>query len=100
MTQPIRTPRLLVEHLRDSIRHGELDALAIRLPKHTSVYTSGDAAEMVYFIEGGQIKLVVSSLEGKECLLTICTAGDLFGESCLAFPCMRPETAMAMTGRR
>jgi CRP-like cAMP-binding protein len=96
MTQSVRKPHLLMEHLRDSFRHGELDAHTIRLPKHANVYTSGDDAEMIYFVEGGQIKLVMPSLEGKECLLTICTEGDLFGESCLASPDARSETAIAM----
>jgi CRP/FNR family transcriptional regulator, cyclic AMP receptor protein len=96
MTHPVRKPHLLMEHLRDSFRHGELNALTIRLPKHTNVYTSGDDAEMIYFIEDGHIKLVVPTLEGKECLLTICTMGDLFGESCLASLGARLETATAM----
>jgi hypothetical protein len=39
---------------------------------------------MVYFIERGQIKLRMLSPEGKECLLAIHSAGDLFGELCLS----------------
>lgn len=85
-----------MEHLRDSFRYGELRALTIKLQKDQNVYISGDDAEMIYFIESGQIKLVMTSPEGKECLLTIYTVGDLFGESCLALPGARPETATAM----
>ena len=32
---------------------------------------------MVYFIESGQIKLLMLSPEGKECLLAIYTSGDI-----------------------
>ena len=35
---------------------------------------------MVYYIESGQIKLFMLSPEGKECLLAIHSAGDIFGE--------------------
>ena len=51
---------------------------------------------MVYFIETGQIKLLLLSPEGKECLLAIHSGGDIFGELCLAGLGARHETAMAM----
>jgi len=47
---------------------------------------------MVYFIESGQIKLLMLSPEGKECLLAIHTAGDIF----LAGLSSRLEAAIAM----
>ena len=37
---------------------------------------------MVYFIESGQIKLLMLSADGKECLLAIHSGGDIFGELC------------------
>jgi len=51
---------------------------------------------MVYFIESGQIKLLMLSSEGKECLLAIHAAGDIFGELCLSKLGARLETATAM----
>ena len=51
---------------------------------------------MVYFIESGQIKLLMLSPEGRECLLAIHTAGDIFGELCLSGLGPRLETATAM----
>jgi len=51
---------------------------------------------MVYFIESGQIKLLMLSPEGKECLLAIHTAGDIFGELFLAGLSSRLEAAIAM----
>ena len=51
---------------------------------------------MVYFIESGQIKLLMLSPEGKECLLAIHSAGDIFGELCLSGSGARLETATAM----
>lgn len=50
---------------------------------------------MVYVVESGRIKIVMLSPDGKECLIGIHTAGDLFGES--YFGCGHyQETATAM----
>jgi CRP-like cAMP-binding protein len=51
---------------------------------------------LVYFIESGQIKLLMLSPGGKECLLAIHAAGDIFGELCLSGLGARLETAIAM----
>jgi CRP-like cAMP-binding protein len=68
----------------------------VKVCKHENVYTLGDRAETVYFIESGQIKLLTLSPEGKGCLTGIHTQGDTFGELCLAGPPVRRETATAM----
>jgi CRP/FNR family cyclic AMP-dependent transcriptional regulator len=82
--------------LRQSLQFQTIDFASTHLSKHQSVYILGDKAESVYFIESGQIKLLMLSPEGKECLLAIHTAGDTFGELCLAGCRLRQETAMAM----
>jgi CRP-like cAMP-binding protein len=84
------------EQLRESLQHETLNSRAVRIARHPHVYTCGDQDEMVYFIESGQIKLLMLSTEGKECLLAIHSAGDLFGELCLSGSGPRRETATAM----
>jgi len=84
------------QQLRDSLQHETLNSRAIKIKKHNHVYTCGDFAETIYFIESGQIKLLMLSPEGKECLLAIHTAGDIFGELCLSGLGLRLETATAM----
>ena len=84
------------EQMRDSLRHETLNSHAVTIPRHANVYTCGDQDEMVYFIESGQIKLLVVSPEGKECLLAIHSSGDIFGELCLSGLGERHETASAM----
>lgn len=64
--------------------------------RNQSIYTIGDSAIGVYFLESGRIKLLVSSPEGKEGLVGIAVPGDLFGELSLAGACRRDETASAM----
>lgn len=84
------------EQMRDSLRRETLNSRAVTIPRHANVYTCGDQDEMVYFIETGQIKLLLLSPEGKECLLAIHSGGDIFGELCLSGLGARHETATAM----
>jgi len=83
-------------HLRASLEHETRNSRAIKIGRHANVYNSGDPSEMIYFIESGQIKLVINSPEGRECLLAIHGAGDVFGEICLSGLGMRVESATAM----
>src|SRR5678815_913771 len=82
--------------IRESLQQETANSGAIKIARHANVYTCGDQDEMVYFIESGQIKLLMLSSEGKECLLAIHAAGDIFGELCLSKLGARLETATAM----
>jgi CRP-like cAMP-binding protein len=82
--------------LRDSLQRETLSSGAIKIERHSNVYTCGDHDEMVYFIESGQIKLLMLSSEGRECLLAIHSGGDIFGELSLSGLGARLETATAM----
>jgi CRP/FNR family cyclic AMP-dependent transcriptional regulator len=82
--------------LRDSLQRETLNTRAVKVARHASVYNSGDQDEMIYFVESGQIKLLMLSSEGKECLLAIHGGGDIFGELCLSGLGSRQETATAM----
>ena len=84
------------ERMRDSLRRETINSRAVTIRRHANVYTCGDQDEMVYFIESGQIKLLVVSPEGKDCLLAIHGHGDIFGELCLSGLGARQETAIAM----
>lgn len=84
------------QQLRDSLHKETLNARAITIAKHSHVYTCGDHDEMVYFIVSGQVKLLMLSPEGRECLLAIHAEGDIFGELCLSGIGPRLETAIAM----
>jgi CRP/FNR family cyclic AMP-dependent transcriptional regulator len=84
------------QQLRNSLQRETQNSRAIKIARHSNVYICGDQDEMVYFIESGQIKLLMLSSEGKECLLAIHSAGDVFGELCLSGLGTRLETATAM----
>ena len=84
------------EKLRESLQRETLNSRAVKIARHTNVYSCGDQDENVYFIKRGQIKLLILSSKGKECMLAIHTAGDIFGELCLSGLGARVETATAM----
>jgi CRP/FNR family cyclic AMP-dependent transcriptional regulator len=83
-------------NLRDVLQRETVNGCAINFPRHANVYASGDQNDMIYFIDSGQVKLLMHSSEGKECLLAIHSAGDIFGELSLSGIGTRSETATAM----
>ncbi len=84
------------EQIQETCRKQSLGGCSIRVSKNQRVYTTGERGETIYLVESGQIKLLVPSPEGKECLLAIRTVGDIFGELCLCGQSARLETAIAM----
>jgi len=62
------------------------------------VFTQGDAAEAVFYIQKGRIKLSVVSKEGKEAIIGILERGAFVGESCLTGESVRTTTAAAVEG--
>ena len=96
MIQETLKADLFKQQMRESLRLETLNSRAVTIAKHDHVYTCGDNDEMVYFIESGQVKLLMLSPEGRECLLAVHTTGDIFGELCLSGLGPRLETATAI----
>ena len=48
-------------------------------PKNQVVFSQGDPANAVYYIQKGKVKLTVVSNPGKEAVVVIFEAGDFFG---------------------
>jgi CRP/FNR family cyclic AMP-dependent transcriptional regulator len=84
------------QQLRDSLQRETVNSRTIKIARHANVYTAGDQDQAVYVIESGQIKLLMHSAEGRECLLALHSAGDIFGELCLSGLGPRISTATAM----
>jgi CRP-like cAMP-binding protein len=61
------------------------------------VYSQGDAAKSVMYLQEGGVKLSVVSEVGKEAVVAILGPGDFFGEGCLAGQSVRMGTATAIT---
>jgi CRP/FNR family cyclic AMP-dependent transcriptional regulator len=61
------------------------------------IYSQGDAAKSVMYLQAGGVKLSVVSEIGKEAVVAILGPGDFFGEGCLAGHSVRMGTATAVT---
>jgi CRP-like cAMP-binding protein len=61
------------------------------------IFTQGDPADTVFYINEGKVKLTVLSKQGKEAVVAILTDGDFFGEGCLAGQQLRMATATAIS---
>ena len=96
MIQDYPETTLFKEQMRESLQREVRNSRAIKIAKHAHVYVAGDEDEMVYFVVSGQVKLLMISSEGRECLLAIHASGDVFGELCLSGIAGRLETAIAM----
>jgi CRP/FNR family cyclic AMP-dependent transcriptional regulator len=69
----------------------------IEFEKGEVVYSQGDAAESILYLQAGRIKLSVVNEVGKEAVVAILEPGDFFGEGCLAGQPIRMGTATAIT---
>ena len=60
------------------------------------VFQQGDPADAVFYIESGKIELSVVSAQGKQGVIAILSAGDFFGEGCLAGQPLHMASAIAL----
>ncbi len=61
------------------------------------IFTQGDDARSILYIQKGGVKVTVVNQAGKEAIVAILGPGDFLGESCLAGQPLRVGTAAAMT---
>jgi CRP-like cAMP-binding protein len=64
--------------------------------KDQVVFAQGDAADTVFYIQKGRIKVVVISEQGKEAVVGILGPGQFFGEGCMNGHSLRIATTTAM----
>ncbi|HWX57397.1 Crp/Fnr family transcriptional regulator [Bradyrhizobium sp.] len=68
----------------------------LNFDKNRAVFSQGDAADTVFYIQKGRIKVLVVSEQGKEAVVGILEAGQFFGEGCLNGHPLRISTTVAM----
>ena len=64
--------------------------------KDQIVFAQGDAADTVFYIQQGRVKVVVVSEQGKEAVVGILGLGQFFGEGCMNGHSVRIATTTAM----
>jgi CRP/FNR family transcriptional regulator, cyclic AMP receptor protein len=69
----------------------------LAVAKKQTIFTQGDGADAVFYIQTGKVRLTVVSKTGKEATIGILTDRDFFGEGALAGQMVRMGSAAAMT---
>jgi CRP/FNR family cyclic AMP-dependent transcriptional regulator len=69
-----------------------------QIRRHQAVFSQGQPADSVFYLQKGRVKLTVSSEQGKEAVVGIIEPGQFFGEGCLSGHEVRVCTARAMEG--
>jgi len=68
----------------------------LNFEKNAVVFSQGDAADSVFYIQKGKIKVLVVSEQGKEAVVGIMEPGQFFGEGCLNGHPLRISTTTAI----
>lgn len=68
-----------------------------KLARHAVIFSQGDSADSVFYIQKGKVKVTVISALGKEAVVAILGARDFCGEGSLTGQPLRMATASAIT---
>ena len=62
-----------------------------------TIFVQGDPGDSVWYLQRGEVKLAVTSQQGKEAIVSVLGDNEFFGEGCLAGQPLRLATATALT---
>src|ERR1700728_580972 len=68
----------------------------VEFQKNQKVFSQGDVADTVFYIQDGKVKLTVISEQGKEAVVAILAPGQFFGEGCMNGHSKRIATTTAL----
>jgi CRP-like cAMP-binding protein len=65
--------------------------------KNQKIFSQGEPADAVFYIQKGKVKLSVTSKQGKEAVIALLGESDFFGEGCLAGQTRRMASCVALS---
>ena len=68
----------------------------LRIPKGETLFSQGDQADALFYLQQGRVKMTVANDEGKEAVVGIVEPGQFFGEGCLRGQALHTGTTSAM----
>jgi CRP/FNR family cyclic AMP-dependent transcriptional regulator len=98
-----KAPQLLSEiELFSELNEGELQEVAAhaqvrKVATDTTIFHEGDPADAVFVVVNGRVKVVTTSSDGKEFILTVLGAGQVFGEMGLLEAAPRSASVVTIT---
>jgi CRP/FNR family cyclic AMP-dependent transcriptional regulator len=69
----------------------------LSVPKKRAIFSQGDKADAIFYVQKGRVRLSVVSQSGKEATIGIVHEGEFIGEGALAGQVLRMSSAAAMT---
>jgi CRP-like cAMP-binding protein len=69
----------------------------VSVPKKQTIFTQGERADAVFYVQQGKVRLTVVSKAGKEATIGIVSERNFFGEGALAGQLLRMGSAVALT---
>ncbi len=83
--------------LKGFLAEGNGGRTIVAYGENAVIFSQGDPADAIFYIQNGKVKLAVLSKQGKEAVVAILGPGDFFGEGCLAAQSIRMATSVAMS---
>ena len=94
---PKRGPKATAFNVKTFLGTGGVSRRIAEYAAGKVVFAQGSAANTVFYIQDGGVKLSILSPGGKEAVVAMLGPGDFFGEGCLAGQTVRMGTATTMT---
>ena len=98
-----QAPKLLKElELFSELNDQELEEVAAlaqvrKIDTDTTVFHEGDSSDAIFVVVNGRVKIVTTSSDGKEFILTVLGAGQVFGEMGLLETAPRSASVISIT---
>ncbi|MEJ2582255.1 MAG: Crp/Fnr family transcriptional regulator [Acidobacteriota bacterium] len=88
--------------LFSELTNDELDEVASlaqirKIPADTTIFHEGDDADSIFVVVNGRVKIVTTSTDGKEFILTVLGSGQVFGEMGLLETAPRSASVITVT---
>jgi CRP/FNR family cyclic AMP-dependent transcriptional regulator len=94
---PVASPRLS-DPLDVYLLQPPSEATVVHFSRKKVIFTQGESACCVYYLQAGHVKLTVVTSEGKEGVVALLRDGDFVGEGCVAHdPPVRSTSAITVS---
>ena len=71
-------------HPGDFLAKAGLGKAIVEILKDATIFSQGDPADAVFYIQKGKVKVTVVSKQGKEAIVAVLSNGEFVGEDCIA----------------
>jgi CRP-like cAMP-binding protein len=83
-------------YVQNLLEHIDAGKTLVHFDRDRAVFAQGGAADAIYFVQTGKVKITVASAVGKEVVLAIIGPRGFFGEGCLVGQSLRVSSASAV----